>query len=119
LLDDVTVGLAALGMIEQLFAGISAELGRGIIARGWLSGHSIIHYATHEELDEEHAEGFFGLLREPYARDPRQRYAIEQGLELGATCLLGMYDGLYKARERRWTRAIGGPHSTADGWWLG
>src|ERR1700733_11317743 len=30
-LDDVFTGLAALGMVEDLFAGISAELGQGIV----------------------------------------------------------------------------------------
>ena len=62
LLDDVPTALAALGMIEDLFAVISARIGSGIVARGWLAPGEVVHYATHEKLDEEHAAGFYRPL---------------------------------------------------------
>lgn len=116
--DDVWTAVAALGIIEDLFAGISARLGRGIVARGWLEAKDLVHYATHEELDVEHADDFYKIIEPLWARDARHAYQIEQGLELGACVFLQMYKGLYDARARRWTRAVNGPHSLADGWYL-
>ena len=109
--DDVYTGLAALGIIEDLFAGISAELGQSIVARGWLKRREVVHYATHEALDVEHAEGFYASLHEPYDQHPRWRYQIDQGLELGAYVFLRLYDDLWRARDRRWNREVLGPHT--------
>lgn len=117
-LDDTFTGLATLGIIEDLFSGISARIGSAIVARGWLSKGAMIHYATHEQLDVAHAEGFYAQLRAPFTRHPRFAYQIEQGLELGAYVFLRMYEDLYRARARRVTRAVRGPHSTSDGWHL-
>lgn len=116
--DDVWTGVAVLGMIEDLFAGISARLGRVIVARQWLESKDLVHYATHEELDVEHADDFYKIIEPLWSRDPRFAYQIEQGLELGAYVFLQMYKGLYEARARRWPRGVGGPHSLADGWYL-
>ena len=118
LLDDMPTALAALGMIEDLFATISARIGAGIVARGWLPDGEVIHYATHEHLDEEHADGFYQPLRAPYAEHPRPRYQIEQGLELGAHLLVDLYAQLWRQRARRWLRPVTGAHSLSDGWHL-
>jgi pyrroloquinoline-quinone synthase len=117
-LDDVYTAVAALGMIEDLFAGISAELGRLIITREFLPAEQLVHYRAHEVLDVEHADGFYRLLDKPYAAAPRHAYQIEQGLELGAYLLLRLYQDLYASRSRRWLRKVGGPHSLAEGWYL-
>jgi Iron-containing redox enzyme len=118
LLDDMPTALAALGMIEDLFAIISARIGAGIVARGWLPAGEVVHYATHERLDEEHADGFYQPLRALYAQQARSRYQIEQGLELGAHLLCDLYAHLWNQRSRRWERAVTGPHSLSDGWHL-
>lgn len=117
-LDDVPTALAALGMIEDLFAGISADIGRAVIARQFLTTEQIVHYKTHEEIDIEHAEGFYKSLYEPYQKSPRTAYQIQQGLELGAYVFMQMYEGLYRARDRQWLREQLGPHSLADGWYV-
>jgi hypothetical protein len=117
-LDDVFTGLAALGMVEDLFAGISAELGQGIVARGWLHRSEVVHYTTHENLDVAHAEGFYASLYEPWEQHPRWRYQIQQGLELGAYTFLQLYEGLFRARDRFELRQVRGPHSISDGAWL-
>lgn len=117
-LDDTLTGLATLGIIEDLFAGISARIGAGIVARGWLRQDEMVHYATHEVLDVSHADGFYKELDKPYAAHPRHAYQIQQGLELGAYVFLRMYEDLYRSRARRWMREVGGPHSLADGWYL-
>ena len=116
--DDVYTGLATLGIIEDLFAGISAEIGQAIVARGWLRRSEVVHYTTHETLDVEHAEGFYASLYEPWERHPRFRYQISQGLELGAYVFMRLYKDLWRARDRLWIRDIDGPHSTADGTWI-
>jgi pyrroloquinoline quinone (PQQ) biosynthesis protein C len=117
-LDDTLTGLAALGIIEDMFSSISAAIGRSILARGFLRADEIVHYATHEALDVSHAEGFYSLLDGPYAAHPRHAYQIEQGLGLGAYAFLRMYEDLWRARGRRALRGVGGPHSLADGWYL-
>ena len=116
--DDCYTGLAALGVIEDLFSGISARLGRAIVQRGWLAPEALVHYATHEVLDVSHADGFYNVVEGPYAAHPRHAYQVTQGLELGAYVFLRMYEDLHRARARRWTREVGGPHSLADGWYL-
>lgn len=90
--------LATLGMIEDLFASISAEIGRAVIARGWLTAERLVHYRTHEELDGVHAEGFYAQLRDGFAAGGRARSLIEEGLELGATSFLALYRGLAERR---------------------
>lgn len=116
MMDDPVTGLATLGFIEDLFAGISAFLGQRIVDRGWLHGDQIVHYTLHEKLDEVHAEEFYVLLR-PLWDKPRHRYQIEQGLALGGYLFLRLYRDLYEARARRSRRQVEGPHSQmADGW---
>lgn len=88
------LGMAALGMIEDLFSQISGELGRAIVARGWLEADQLIHYGLHEVLDVEHAEAFYAPLRERYEDDPDARRAIDAGLALGAHMLWWLYDEL-------------------------
>jgi len=117
-LDDAFTGLATLGIIEDCFSTISAGIGRGIVARGFLPEALVVHYATHEKLDVEHAEGFYSALYEPYASHQRHRYQIEQGLELGAYIFMRLYEDLYRNRARRWMREVRGPHSLSDGWYL-
>lgn len=119
MLDDTLTGLAVLGIIEDLFARISTSIGKGIVARGWLSADAIVHYTTHEQLDEAHAEGFYAQLRGPFSRHPRHAYQVEQGLDLGAYVFLRLYEDLWAARARRQTREVRGPHSLSDGWYLG
>ncbi|MFN7131388.1 MAG: iron-containing redox enzyme family protein, partial [Myxococcales bacterium] len=116
--DDAWTAMAALGMIERLFATISSELGSGIVARGWLKPEELVHYRTHETLDLEHARGFLEPLKEPWSSHPRHAYQVQQGLELGGYLLMRLYRDLYEARARRWTREVDGPHSLADGWYL-
>ena len=118
ILDDVHTAQASMGIIEDLFSGISSDIGKSIIRRGWLAEDEIVHYGVHEVLDVEHAEGFYASLDEAWDEHPRFAYQIKQGLELGAHIFLTMYEGLYTHRARRWRREVSGPHSLADGWYL-
>jgi pyrroloquinoline-quinone synthase len=113
--DDPPTAVAALGIIEDLFAEISAFIGQSLVARGWLPPELVVHYATHEKLDVEHSESFYKLIDQGYSQSPATRYAVEQGLELGAHVFLRMYRDLYEARARRASRTFTGPHSMAAG----
>jgi pyrroloquinoline quinone (PQQ) biosynthesis protein C len=118
LMDDPPTAVAAMGMIEDLFAEISAFLGQTLVHEGWVSAERVVHYTTHEELDVQHAREFYDVIRPLWGRHPRHDYQITQGLELGAYVFLRMYRDLYEARARRWTRPFTGPHTVADGWGL-
>ncbi len=84
-------GVAALGMIERMFADISAFIGATIIERGWLPKERIIHYTVHQKLDTIHAEDFFSILRPHYETN---REIIDEGLMLGAITFLKLYQQL-------------------------
>ena len=90
-LDELEVGVACMGIIEYAFAGISAIIGQAVVKRGWVRKEDLVHYALHAEIDERHAEEFFAVI-EPNWDDPKRRYFIEQGLELGAY----VFDRLYR-----------------------
>jgi hypothetical protein len=115
MLDDTSTGLAALGIIEDLFSEISGAIGRALVLRGWLPEDRVIHYAAHEVLDVEHAQGFYRPLEEPYRTSALARYQVQQGLEVGAYAFLRMYRDLHEARGRRWKREVTGAHSMAAG----
>ena len=103
-MDEYLIGVGVLGMIERMFADISAFLGNAVVDRGWLSSDKLVHYTLHAELDIRHSDDFFNVLRPTWDRDNEDRYYIEQGLRLGAHCFDQLYRGLYAARTRRWRR---------------
>jgi pyrroloquinoline-quinone synthase len=102
-LEDVTIGVSCMGVIEHAFAGISAAIGRAVVDRDWVSPDELVHYKLHAEIDERHAEEFFALV-EPHWDEQRGRAHIEQGVELGAYIFDRLYRDLY-ARGVRSTLA--------------
>ena len=107
-LDDYLTGVGVMGMIERMFADISAWIGRGVVARGWLSEDRMIHYSLHEKLDIKHSDDFFNILEQAWNRSDQDRNAIEQGLWMGAYIFNGLYEGLYRARTRKAGRSAFG-----------
>ncbi|MFK7990254.1 MAG: TenA family transcriptional regulator [Sandaracinaceae bacterium] len=101
-LDDYLVSVGMLGIIERMFSEISAWIGEAVVARAWFERERLIHYTLHHELDIKHADDFFKVLAPVWESDPESRYAIEQGIRLGATVFDGLYRGLHRARARRW-----------------
>jgi pyrroloquinoline-quinone synthase len=114
-LDEYLTGVGMMGMIERMFADISAWIGRGVVARGWLTDETMIHYSLHEKLDIKHSDDFFNILAKSWDKSVEDQYAIEQGLRLGAYIFNGLYLGLYKSRSRRSLRSFKGMHSRAEG----
>jgi pyrroloquinoline-quinone synthase len=95
LLDELEVGVGCMGIIEHAFSGISAVIGRQVVARGWIGKDELIHYALHEQIDERHAEEFFAVV-EPRWDDPTRRHFIVQGLEMGAYIFDRLYRDMYE-----------------------
>jgi pyrroloquinoline-quinone synthase len=89
-------GAAALGIIEQLYIGISRTIGRLLAERRWAAPDSQDHYALHEELDVEHARELLDLAAPGWA-DPRSRREIALGLLLGAHHFWQLYLDLLPA----------------------
>lgn len=114
-LDEYQTGVGMMGIIERMFADISGIIGKHIVNRGWLTPEQMIHYTLHEELDIKHSQDFFDVLEATWDRSPEDRYAIEQGLRLGAHAFNTLFAGLYNSRNRRILRQIRGPHSRAEG----
>lgn len=114
--DHPHFALACLGMIEDLFASISAYLGDQIVANGWLHADELVHYTTHAKLDLHHANDLFALLNTPFHQSAEQAQSIRDGLRLGAHIFLQLYQGLYDARAQRATRQVAAASSLADGW---
>ncbi len=103
-LDDYLVGCGLLGMIERMFADISAWIGQGVVRRGWIPAERIVHYTLHAELDVRHAQDFFDVLRPAWELGPTHRHDIEQGLQLGAAVFNRLYEDLWRHRGRRLRR---------------
>jgi pyrroloquinoline-quinone synthase len=78
-------------VIEYAFAELSAQIGRSVVARGWVAENALVHYALHAELDQRHAEEFFALVEDKWS-DSAKRELIERGLALGAH----IFDRLYR-----------------------
>lgn len=85
--------VALMGMIERMFADISAFIGDKTIERGWMKKEEMIHYSLHQELDCIHAEDFFSILRKHYDNVENQKI-IDEGLKLGALTFLTFYQNL-------------------------
>jgi pyrroloquinoline-quinone synthase len=100
-LDEFTVSVAMMGVIERMFADISSWIGRGIVARGFLTEDRLIHYKLHEKIDWRHSDDFFQVLRPDFERSAEDRYYVEQGLRLGAYVFDRLYRDLHGARSRR------------------
>ena len=94
LMDELEVGIACMGVIERAFAGVSAIIGKAVVARGWLARERMIHYSLHAEIDMRHADEFFAVV-EPAWEDEDRRYLIDQGLQLGAYALDRLYRDLH------------------------
>jgi len=114
-IDEYMTGVGMMGVIERMFAEISALMGQGIIKCGWLPLDRIVHYTLHADLDIQHSQDFFDIVEKPWAHSAEDRYAIEQGIRLGAYIFNRLYEDLFRNRSRRLDRVTAGPHSRAAG----
>jgi len=97
--DELEVGVACMGIIEQAFATVSDSIAKGVVARGWVNSGELTHYQLHSEIDARHAEEFYRVV-EPSWEDPTRRYYVRQGLELGAYVFDRLYRDLLRGAGR-------------------
>lgn len=98
--DELEVGVACMGIIEQAFATISGSIANSVVARGWVDPADLTHYRLHAEIDARHADEFYRVVEASW-EDPARRYLIRQGLELGAYVFDRLYRDLLTQSERR------------------
>lgn len=87
-----TLAFACLGIIEYMFADISAIIGKAVVDRGWIASSELIHYKLHAAIDKRHAAEFFATVN---AGDCR---AMEDGLALGQHIFDHLYTSLFSLR---------------------
>ncbi|HEY1191590.1 MAG TPA: iron-containing redox enzyme family protein [Gemmata sp.] len=111
-LDELDLGVACMGVIEQAFAGISALIGRAVVSNGWVPAEQLVHYKLHAEIDERHAEDFFAVVEAGWQSGTRG-YFIDQGLELGTYIFDRLYRDLHAAGAARSPRYHSSPRDPA------
>jgi pyrroloquinoline-quinone synthase len=95
-LDEQEVGICTMGIIELIFADVSAMIGKAVVDRAWVKSDDLVHYKLHAQIDERHADEFFRVVESRYS-DPHKQYLIHQGLELGAYIFDRLYRDLHSA----------------------
>ena len=88
---DWRIGVATLGIIEDMFSDISSFISKAIIKNKWLPAHEIVHYNCHEELDIKHSDDFYELIENDW--NSHQELIVE-GLKEGAASFLELYNYL-------------------------
>jgi len=85
--------LAMMGIIEDRYATITKILSEHILKNHWLSQKTLTHYKVHEDLDVEHAESFYKLIRNHWV-NLEKRTQIKEGLVFGNDLILNLYSNL-------------------------
>lgn len=85
--------LAMMGIIEDRYVGITNLLSEYLIKNKLLNKDKLIHYKIHKDLDIEHADSFYNLIRKDWSK-PEKRSDIEKGLVFGNNLILNLYSNL-------------------------
>ena len=85
--------IAMMGIIEERYSEISATIVREILKKKWISEDRLYHYSLHEELDVEHAQGFYNIIKDGW-KDINSKEEIKKGLTLGNSMILNLYNGI-------------------------
>lgn len=95
LTEDLLTGIACMGMIEYVFADLSAIIGNAIVQKGWVEKKKLSHYSMHAAIDKRHAQEFFAII-ESGIGGHQQQALVKQGLALGVFLLDRLYRDLYQ-----------------------
>jgi pyrroloquinoline-quinone synthase len=87
------ISISCLGMIEYRYAEISQILVETILKNNWLTKDNLVHYSLHEDLDQHHAELFFGLIRSDWS-NKTSKNKIKAGIDLGNDLIVGIFNNL-------------------------
>ena len=85
--------IAMMGIIEERYSKISATIVREILKRNWISKDRLYHYSLHEELDVEHAQSFYNIIKGGW-KNINSKEEIKKGLTLGNSMILNLYNGI-------------------------
>ena len=88
---SVMRSVAMMGIIEQRYSKISAIIVKEILKKKWINKNSLHHYSLHEELDVEHAQGFYNIIKDGW-KDINSKEEIKKGLSLGNSMILNLYN---------------------------
>ena len=88
---SVMRSVAMMGIIEQRYSKISAIIVKEILKKKWINKNSLRHYSLHEELDVEHAQGFYNIIKDGW-KDINSKEEIKKGLSLGNSIILNLYN---------------------------
>ena len=91
--ESTITSLAMMGIIESRYSTISTIIVQSILNNGWIDKESLAHYSTHEDLDIEHAKGFYDLIREGW-ENSFSKNEIKKGLLLGNSTIINLYNNL-------------------------
>ena len=90
---DILVSIAMFGMIEDRYAQMSKLLVQSVLGRGWLQKENLSHYTLHMELDINHAQSFYNIIRSNWEQ-PKSYEKIKKGLLLGNALIINLYNSL-------------------------
>ena len=85
--------IAMMGIIEERYSKISATIVREILKKKWIQKEQLTHYSLHEELDIEHSQGFYNIIKDNWS-DADSSDEIKKGLVLGNSMILNLYNDL-------------------------
>ena len=85
--------LAMMGIIEDRYVTITKLLSEHLIKNKWLNKDTLTHYKVHENLDVEHADSFYSLIKDRWLK-PKHRKEIKEGLVFGNDLILNLYSDL-------------------------
>ena len=95
LMEPTETAFGCLGVIEHVFAGLSAIIGEVVVKRGWIAADDLVHYKLHAEIDERHAADFFQGVADAWDAGGERRIAIEDGVHLGLHVFERLYADLW------------------------
>jgi pyrroloquinoline-quinone synthase len=93
--DTPAFAFAALGMIEYMFADISAIIGQAVVERGWIPRDQLVHYTLHAEIDRRHAADFFAAVEPEWRSGGAEAGEGRAGLEFGHHIFDRLYTELH------------------------
>jgi pyrroloquinoline-quinone synthase len=96
LMEPVETAFGCLGVIEHVFAGLSAIIGEVVVKRGWIAADDLVHYKLHAEIDERHAADFFQIVADAWDTGGGRRSAVEDGVHLGLHVFERLYADLWQ-----------------------
>ncbi len=96
LMEPVEMAFGCLGVIEYVFADLSALIGQAVVNRGWINQIRLVHYTLHAEIDRRHAGDFFEVVTEAWDSGSERRRLVEEGVHLGLHVFNRLYEDLWQ-----------------------